>query len=392
MKEISSFVLLRVESADLISFVEKIRFSGISIYDMKIINELTAQFAVSPFEYGKIIKIAAYNDCDVKACKRVGYFWLLQYILHRKILLCGCALLIALTLYIPTRVLFVQVEGNQYLHGEQIIDAAVNAGIRFGAERREVRSEKIKNALLESMPQLQWAGITTSGCVAKIAVKERNLSDETGSAVAAENIVAGLDGIIMSCTAIKGNLVCNVGQTVTAGETLISGYLDCGGFIRKTGAEGEIYARTRRQISACSPKVWYQKTCADSEYRRYSIILGKKRINLWKGSGISDVSYDRIYKEYYAMLPGGFRLPVALAIETWLQRDAENTEFPEEEVTSWLKIYAETYLQTQMIAGTIHARQISFLPKKDAYSLSGEYSCTEMIARVQREEIGAVYE
>ena len=36
-----------------------------------------------------------------------------------------------------------------------------------------IRSEKVKNSLLQRIPQLQWAGINTDGCVAVISVREK---------------------------------------------------------------------------------------------------------------------------------------------------------------------------------------------------------------------------
>ena len=55
------------------------------------------------------------------------------------------------------------VEGNSAVASVDIIDAAQNAGLGFGASRRAVRSEKVKNALLASIPDLNLPYSAQSG-------------------------------------------------------------------------------------------------------------------------------------------------------------------------------------------------------------------------------------
>jgi len=383
---------LRITSADLTHSIEKIRLTEIAIYNLRVEDEMTARFEVSPFDYKKLRNISVQNQFDLQICNRIGYLWTIRQMLHRKVLIIACMLLLIFTLAVPGRVLFVNVEGNKDVETAKIKEAAEKAGIHLGVARRHVRSEKVKNSLLELLPELQWVGVTTNGCVANVAVKEKSEASKVEENVSTEKIVANRDGIILSCNATKGNLLCSVGQTVTAGETLVSGYIDCGRWIRKTGAEGEIYARTRRTLELIFPAQWICKQQCISVENRYSIIIGKKRINLWKDSGISDVTYDRIYKEYYTFLPGGFQVPVALAIESCYQRDTEKQMVEKDKMFDRLNEYADAYLRTQMIAGGIQTKQVTLVTHGDVLCLTGEYSCTEMIGRVQQEEIGDEYE
>jgi sporulation protein YqfD len=152
-----------------------------------------------------------------------------------------------LTIFLPTRVLFIHVEGNSTVEERRILEAAQECGIRFGASRRQVRSEKMKNRLLEKVPELKWAGVNTSGCTAVISVREQPVQEQRTGYTGISSIVAACDGRITSCTVTKGNGLCAPGQVVQKGQLLISGYLDCGICIRVTGAEGEIFAETRQE-------------------------------------------------------------------------------------------------------------------------------------------------
>ena len=80
----------------------------------------------------------------------------------------GLCLLLLLVCILPTRVLFMRVEGNESIPENLILEAAEDCGIRFGASRSAVRSEKVKNGILSRISELQWVGVNTKGCIAVI--------------------------------------------------------------------------------------------------------------------------------------------------------------------------------------------------------------------------------
>ena len=321
--------------------------------------------------------------------RTLGIYWTLKRFLSRPVLALGIGLLLFLTLFLPTRVLFVRVEGNSALPDRQILEAAEALGIRFGANRRAIRSERIKNALLGAIPELQWAGVNTRGCTAVISVRERTPEEKAdGEENRVGSVVAARDGVIVSCTVLEGTSKCTPGQAVRQGQVLISGYTDCGISIRAAWAKGEVYARTRREITVIAPSEWAERTEQTGSAVQYSLILGKKRINLWKGSGIWDSSCGRIETEYPLVLPGGFRLPVALAVEKLTFWNTEPTASEEAAAQAELKAFADDYLTSQMVAGKILYAVESVFPQAGGYVLTGQYDCLEMIGRERAEEIG----
>lgn len=308
--------------------------------------------------------------------------------LFRPVLLAGLGILILLAMYLPSRVLFVRVEGNSQIPDRQILAAAEECGIRFGASRREVRSEKVKNALLSSVPQLQWAGVNTAGCVATISVRERAQDEPLQSENIVSNIVAARDGFVLSCTVTNGNGIVKVGQTVQKGQVLVSGYTDCGICIRATRAEGEIYAQTIHQLTAITPSFCTQRQKLVGKKHSYSILLGKKRINLWNSSGISDTSCGRMYEEYNLSLPGGFSLPLAICVQTDLYYDTETVHVPDSQAEEALNNFTQSYLLDQMIAGKIQNHSQAVTEQDGRFRLDGVYVCEEMIGREQLEQNG----
>lgn len=91
-----------------------------------------------------------------------------------------------------------------------------------------------------------------------------------------------------------------------------------------------------------------------------------------------------MYKEYHFTLPGGFRLPVALCVDTFQYGALEEGESQ----CPALETFAHRYLITQMVAGQIHSGTQSVLRSGDVFRLSGSYVCTEAIGIVKPEQIG----
>lgn len=95
-----------------------------------------------------------------------------------------------------------------------------------------------------------------------------------------------------------------------------------------------------------------------------------------------------MYKEYYIKLPGDFLLPIAVCIETLTMYETVPIPMEQAQAEKVLTDFAEQYLIDQMVAGKI-LHKVQAVAQLDAcYRLEGKYICTEMIGRIQQEQIG----
>ena len=379
---------VRLTSADPSAALRELNRAGIVIYSAdRPDDDIVVTFMTRRKDYRRLKALAVRRGYTLSLVKRGGLYWAFKGMLRRPVLVIGIFLIIMLTIFLPTRVYFIRIEGNSMIPTKLILEKCEQCGISFGASRRLVRSEKMKNALLEAIPELQWAGINTSGCVATVSVRERSASEIPRKENGVSSIVAVRDGIITECTVIKGNAVCRIGQAVKAGETLVSGYTDCGISIKATRAEGEIYALTQHVLTAVTPENYQKRTVKTRQEKKYFLIIGKKRINLSKGSGISDTTCDKISLESTLTLPGGFALPVILVTEVWTFYDCSEVSPEEADIVELLREFVGNYLTGQMVAGHILNREESLDSHSGLISLQGKYACLEMIGRVRNEEI-----
>lgn len=381
-------VKCKLISADTAAAITAINNAGIVLYrTTQDEDPLCIQLTVSGKDLRKLIRLTNKRGEQLSVYGKSGIYYSFLRLLARPVICAAILLLLIMACFLPTRVFFFRVEGNVSVPTNLILDKCEQIGICFGANRRQIRSEKVKNALLEAIPQLQWAGINTSGCVATISVQERAPLEEQDSVSGVSSIVARCDGIITDLTVVRGSQLCKVGQAVTAGEVLISGYTDCNISIRAEAAQGEVYAKTKRTICAVMPSETTQKGKTTGQTKKYALIIGKKRINLYKDSGISDTVCDKMYSEKYITLPGGFALPVAIVTEVWTYRDYETQTESADSAQKQLADFAKDYLLKQMVAGQILTEQTNLSDDSDRYCLYADYACIEMIGAVRNEEI-----
>ena len=381
---------LRVEltSADIMNSLKRMNEMQIPIWNLEINGDLTAQFTVLRRCWRDIQKIAERDGEKLTVLSREGVFWELLRIAKRPVIASGLCLILILGLLLPGRVLFVKVEGNEKIPERLILEAAREVGIGFGVSRRAVRSEKVKNQLMDTLPQLQWVGVNTYGCTAVISVRERTIEEQGNRGNMVSNVVASRDGVITSCTITTGEALCKEGQAVKKGQMLISGYADYGGVVTASRGQGEIFARTRHEITAVSPLERRVRSQATAKQVRYSLFIGKKRINFYKGSGISDGSCVKMVSQYHLALPGNYELPLVLLKEETCAYQQARRQTDGQEETEQLSEFSRTLIKADAIALSVTDAKESFERKNGLLVLNGIYSCTEMIGREQGVQIG----
>ncbi len=381
-RSLAGSVSVELTSADPSYALRLIQQSGMEVRDVEQKDSLTLSFSVSRANVRKLQVIAARRGDSLHITARQGVFWPLKQLLHRPVLLAGLSLLLLAALTLPGRVLFVRVSGNTVTPTRLILEKAAQCGVTLGASTREVRSEDMKNRLLSAVPGLQWAGVNTYGCVAVIDVKERATEPNQQQIQAVTSIIAQRDGLILSITTHQGTALCKPGDAVVKGQKLISGFTDCGISIRAEQAKGEIVALTDRQITAVTPIDFLFRRENSDVQRNFSLIIGKKRINFYKGSGILDTTCARIYSQWYVTLPGGFVLPLGILCEQYSAFEtvqAADSDLP-------LSDFARQYVLAHSDAGEILSATETAEEKDGLLILYGRYACRENLGMIRIEE------
>lgn len=380
--------MLRIEfsSADPTNYISELGKHEITLHDIRFKNDLTFCAHIEHKEYFRVAKIAKHKNCNIKVLDRNDLLYHLRKTARRPVLILGVLIVLLLTIYLPTRILFLEIKGNERINSIEIKNCLEENGVYFGVSRRSIRSEAIKNAVLSELPELQWVGVNTYGCVAVISVKESGDLLEKGQESGISSVISSADAVIAGITVKRGTALCSVGQAVKKGQKLISGYTDCGIALRGERATGEIYGYTRREIIALTLQPDHMVANGDARRVRFSIKLGKNIINLRKDSSNLGMGCGKIYSEIYISLPGGFDLPIAIVKETYIPYVADIRKNQSQQC-DWLLVSVENYLHRQMRQGEILAKEYSFIDTTTYEGMTCRYFCKEMIGYELIEEL-----
>ena len=153
IQSLKGMVRVELVSGEIPGALAAIAQMGIPISFVKTGDALTVRFDVRREDYRRLAAVCKKRGDALRILGRKGIYWTGKSLIRRPVLLSGMAVLLAAVLYLPGRVLFVRVEGNERIPAGRILEAAEECGICFGASRREVRSERLKNALLQELPR-----------------------------------------------------------------------------------------------------------------------------------------------------------------------------------------------------------------------------------------------
>ena len=336
---------------------------------MEFPDALTAEFLVRRGMEGRI----RVREGERLETVRAGGLPVVLEVLGRWKLMCGVVvLLLFLTVFLPTRILFLEVEGNGEVPARLILERAEECGVYFGASRRSLRSERVKNHLLWAIPELRWAGVNTQGCTAVITVALRD-SGMAGEEELPGDIAAVTDAVVTEVILQSGTALVRPGEAVQEGQLLISGTADLGHSTRIDRAEGEVYGLTRRVVEVRLPENSALRTENGRTVRRFSLRIGKKSVNFSNDSGILHGTCVKMRTVNYLTLPGGFTLPVALVTDTY--RLSEERAIPREMTRELLAQQARRYVREQMTAGTILSEELQYADG----GLTAVFQCRELI-------------
>ena len=378
-RRLSGWDRLRLTGADPLESL-RLLSGQMRLENLRWEDELSVCFTVGRRERKTAEQIAERRGDRLEVLASGGFPQLWKSACGAPILSVWLAVLIGVTCWLPGRIFFIEVEGNERLPAALILERAEQCGLSFGASRRKLRSEQVKNSLLHLVPELRWAGVNTKGCTAVLTVREREQAEEmprrlTGS------ILAAKDGVVTSVTVTAGSAVCRVGQAVRKGEMLLSGVVDLGNGTYETAAEGEVFADTAAEIRAVLPRKTLRRAENEKSFRRLAILFGKKRINFYSDSGNLYPGCGKMVEVIPWVLPGGWKLPAALVVETYRAFGEVPRERPRREAEALLSEAVRRQVLEHAVAAEIRREELSLSMAGALWQTEGRVYCREMIGR-----------
>lgn len=327
----------------------------------------------------KRLRIPAFKTgTRIRILKKRGLFIAARPFKRRYGLAAGLLLFLALLFYCSRFVWRVEITGCEISSATQIMEDLKAYGIEAGC-RRTIDVGRIENLYLIGNEKLSWIAINIRGTTAYVDVKEKGLTPTIEDETVPTNIYAARDGVILSVSDLSGTRVVEVGDTVRAGDLLVTGdHTDSYGVRRLTHCIAEITAQTTRKTEFSVPLKEQVRKKSGKKKNFYSIFLGKFKIPLYFNQKISYNEYDTVKKEQILRI-ASFAFPVklcCLSVEEveleWLSRTEEQARM---EAQRQCAFYQKDRLAEVKVIDCKTQASLS----EDTLLLQAEFICEEKI-------------
>lgn len=262
---------------------------------------------------GLIPPLAEALGCQGRILKRRGLPVLLLALRHRLVLALGLALGAALLFISGGFVWDIEISGNETIPEGVILEALSECGVDIGAFWPAFSQDQIRNSMILKLPGIRWMTVTIRGSHAEVIIRERRDYIEPVAEEEYANLVAVKAGLVTEVLALRGTAVTAVNRAVLPGDVLVAGYstgrFGVQGPVR---AIGSVTARTWYELTARSLTAVTEKGAEGDETVGWALILGKTRINFYKGSSICPAGCDKIISTWSLGAEGLFTLPLTV--------------------------------------------------------------------------------
>jgi len=378
---IRGYLRVRLQGAGVEAFVNIIAKNRIPFWDPMWYDSFSVEISIFKKDFIKLKELANTSFLDVINVEHVGIQNILKVIRSRIVLLLGVLISIILILYLQNYLLFYDVVGNLSIPKSQIIRALEESDIGVGTLGARLNTKRIKDHVLQKMPDLQWITVTQNGCMAKVIVRERTSIPTSRDRKGYANIVALKSGIITSQSVFEGQPLKAVGDNVLKDELLVSGVVDLERVFAVVHAQAEIFARTWYEKEVVIPQNCLSKHYQTDKHRSIWLEIGKHQIKIFGNSGIPDTSCDKIVTRKELTLPGGYRFPVSILQECYIPYQRIQTELSEHEAQWSMEKYALESVMGSMVSGEIIKQGISCFTDSNRIHLRAIFECHEMISK-----------
>ena len=292
-------------------------------------------------------------------------------------LFAGAILVAAAILILGGFIWQVQVVGLATIPAEEVDTALRELGVVRGAFRRGIDSREVERLLMLRLDKAAWVAVNLRGSRAVVEVQERVVPPQRIDDRVPHNVVAARPGFITYMEVYNGQPAVRIGDSVDAGEILVSGIMeDKKSRNRTVHARAKVLAQTREEIRVEVPYLQEEYTIRGVEVRRYLNILSA-RLPLSLG-GAPEAPYK--LEQAQLDIPLLSRLaPIRWTRENYLLLDRQTRRIAPDQAKELAEEQLAALEEKAFRGMTVIRRELSGQELEDRFLLEGVYLCEEDI-------------
>lgn len=320
----------------------------------------TVCFQTSPKDFKRLKSIARKTDVLLRITEKHGFPFLLILGRRRSLWVGGLAAFFLLICLSSFYVWDISFEGNHRFTDETLLHFMATVPVQCGMRKSEISCADLENRIRNAFPEISWVSAELTGTRLTIHLRENNrilqarLEPESPC-----ELTAGTDGTVTRIIVRNGKARVKVGDTVKAGDVLVSGelplYDDFEALVKinKVHADAEVYAKTTRTVEWKCPET--KEIRARTGKRRRGIFFkfldlefcfltpGLKKENTWEL--FMEESQLKLSKNFYLPVYGGILTAEEYVPYEKVLTKAEISESADRYLNEYLQNFTEKGIQ-----------------------------------------------
>lgn len=373
-------VRIRVKCTYPERFINICAESGVEFWDME--RDGDELVFTTHYEDYRFLRQREYSgNYKIVSVKKTGTSFFLWRMRKRYALLAGMILCMGLSWFSSLFIWEINVSGNEEVSTAEILNQLEAIGVGIGSNRLTLNQDYISNEMLLRVPELCWITVNTHGSRAEVMVREEIAAPEIVEEDEPTLVFAKKSGIIEKMIVLEGAKKVAVGETVSAGDTLVTGVMESlSSGTRYVHAMGDIYARTWYTMSAQLMEKVGTKEYTDREKTRYALTFRDDRVNLY----LSDVDWERYDKTSMEkkLTLFGIVLPVGIITETYSEYEIATK--PLSGAADILKSRLTDSLEEEIDDGEIIWTEFSVDSENGVVTVTMNAECLEQIGETMK--------
>lgn len=320
----------------------------------------------------------------VSVKEKSGLPFLLKKINKRRVFVAGALLGVLFLVMMMRSIWAFEFEGTKRITDEQIVDYLESCGITIGTPIRELNYEELEQGLREQFPEITWASVSQRGTTLLIRIREREYTESLQRYDDRTDIVADVDGVIVSMIVKEGVPYVQKGDVISAGDILVGGAVpiynensEIGGY-HYYHAQADIVVETTQRYTDTLSLSYEKKVYTGEEALIVSLGAFDARVVL--GNGLSSSNVESQSKSYQFRLFRYLQLPFFAQITRQNAYEWQLSYYTKEEAQELLLSGLEKYLRELSEKGVqIIAKDVKIIKNGMSMEITADITMRKLV-------------
>ena len=247
------YVILQIEGFSIARLLKRMSENGIRVRRVKRNGPTSVRMEIDARRFFDLRRIKKGLPVRVRILEKHGMPFVLKKLRARPVLLIGTLLIGAGLMWASGCIWMIRIEGTDRIDPDALRGELKAHGLFVGARPKGPVLITAANDLSASIRDAAWIGLDREGVTLRVQVVESLQESPKRMQTVPSDVIAQCDGVVVKLVVTHGQAKVKVGDTVKAGDVLISGTVFWQDASYETWADGTVLAAVAYETSCEAP-------------------------------------------------------------------------------------------------------------------------------------------